>query len=69
VKQYKFALYNFTPGPRGAAAQGELDAMVADGWQIQSCYPNFVEVAVMWERDLPAPAPAAAAKKAKAAQA
>lgn len=52
MKEYCFRLYNFSPGPRSDAAHGDLAAMVADGWQINTCYPNYTECAVMWEREI-----------------
>lgn len=65
AKQYRFANYSFQDTARGAASQEAIDAMAADGWEMHTCYPNFVEVAVMWERDVPASV--SAAKKAKTA--
>lgn len=49
--QYRYGIYN--PGQFPEAAQSQLDAMTADGWQVRTASPNFSELYILWEREIP----------------
>lgn len=55
--QYQYAMYN--PGQYPADVQEQLDARVADGWQVCTALPNYSELYVLWQRELPQAPPAA----------
>jgi hypothetical protein len=49
--EYKYGVYN--PGQYPDAAQAAWDALVADGWQIHTALPNYSEICILWQRELP----------------
>lgn len=49
--EYRYSVYN--PGQYPGEVQAQLDAMVADGWQVQTAAPNYSEIAILWHRELP----------------
>lgn len=51
--QYQYEVYN--PGQYKADVQAQLDQMVADGWQVHTAAPNYSEIAILWQRELPKP--------------
>jgi hypothetical protein len=48
--QYQYTTYDFHWPD---AQQERLDQMVADGWQVNTAYPNSLELYVVWQRELP----------------
>lgn len=54
--QYQYGIYN--PGQYPADTQAIFDAMVADGWQVNTAAPAFNEIYILWRRELPVPEPA-----------
>jgi hypothetical protein len=55
--QYQYGIYN--PGQYPADAQAAWDAMVADGWQVHTALPNYSEICIFWQRELPEKKPGA----------
>lgn len=51
--QYSYAIYSFQHAEISAGSQAKMDAMAADGWRAHTAMPNFTELAVLWERELP----------------
>lgn len=49
--QYQYGIYN--PGQYPADVQKAWDAMVADGWQVNSATPAYNEIYILWQRELP----------------
>ncbi len=50
--QYQYGVYN--PGQYPADTQKAWDALVADGWQVCTAIPNYTEISILWQRELPA---------------
>lgn len=64
--EYTYGSYN--PGQYPADTKATWDAMVADGWQVNTAMPRYTEIDILWQRELPAadkPDPRAAAKDSK----
>ncbi len=55
--QYQYGIYN--PGQYPAEIQETWDALVADGWQVNTAVPAYNEIYILWQRELPVPEPAA----------
>lgn len=49
--QYQYGIYN--PGQYPAEVQAAWDAMVADGWQVNTAVPAYNEIYILWQRELP----------------
>jgi hypothetical protein len=65
--EYRYAVYN--PGQYGPDVQAQLDAMVAAGWQVHTAMPNYSELYVLWQRELPRDAAAGRRRLARPAEA
>jgi hypothetical protein len=49
--EYRYAVYN--PGQYADDVARAWDEMVADGWQIHTAAPNYAEISILWQRELP----------------
>ena len=50
--QYQYGIYN--AGQYPADTQKAWDALVADGWQVNTALPAYTEICILWQRELPA---------------